>query len=189
LSPAAPAATRPQAGGDLLALVAADLQGCRMERRSGLLAVVTPPGAAAFDLEIRVERRKLMTLQVSVVHVRGPTTAAHGRIVLRHTGQLRRTGLAATVKGPTCERTRAFSEQLLADGALERASLPLDFTSFTVAPHDGRWRASLELMGGSHVRLVLPPTRSYVRLAADQRDALLATTAVLRRRLDEVTSP
>jgi hypothetical protein len=38
-------------------------------------------------------------------------------------------------------------------------------------------------MGGSHVRTTLPPSARYVRLHPDQRDALLATVAVLQRRL------
>lgn len=188
MTSSAPAPPQPQSRGDLLALVAADLSGCQVERRTGMRAVVAPAGGPAFELEIRVDRRKLMTLQISVVHVLGPATSARGRIVLRHTGQLRRTGLTTTVKGESCARTCAMAE-LLTDGELERVSLPLDFTSFTVGPHEGRWRASLELMGGSHVKMVLPPTRNYVRLAADQRDALLATTAVLRRLLDQATPP
>jgi hypothetical protein len=170
-------------GTDLLTLVGGDLTGCRLERRSGVHAVVTPPAGAPFDLEVRTDRRRLMTLLSSAVSVGGAPTGSRARVVLRHTGRVRRTGLEARIHGADDGEAAALRDRLLAEGELEAASIALDFTSFVVAPSGGRWRATLELMGGSHVRMMLPPTRSYVRLAADQRDALLATVAVLQRRL------
>jgi hypothetical protein len=188
---------------DLLAHVAADLTGCEVVRGDRGSAVVTPAdGRPAFRLEVRSERRRLLHLQTLLVHVDGPHVAATevsaadvagaATLVFHHTGQLRRTGLTATIRsagrgrrwsGVVPPAVAAVRDRLLADGALEAASLTLDFTRFEVAVVDGRWRATLELMGASHVRTTLPPSARYVRLHPDQRDALLATVAVLHARL------
>jgi hypothetical protein len=123
-------------------------------------------------------------------------TATTARLVFHHTGQVRRTGLTAVVRpvgrrrrwsGETPPPVAAMRDRLLADGELERVSLPLDFTHFEVAVVDGAWRATLELMGASHIRTTLPPSSRYVRLHPDQRDALLATVAVLHARLPGTT--
>jgi hypothetical protein len=190
---------------DLIAHVAADLTGCEVARGAPGTAVVTPrDGTPPFRLAVRSERRRLLHLQTLLVHVDGPGVAGPGgpgpsdggattaRLVFHHTGQVRRTGLTAVVR-PVGRRRRwsreappavaAVRDRLLADGELERASLPLDFTHFEVAVVDGAWRATLELMGASHVRTTLPPSSRYVRLHPDQRDALLATVAVLHARL------
>lgn len=188
---------------DLLSHVAADLTGCEVVRGAPGSATVVPPGGRpAFRLAVRSERRRLLHLQTLLVHVDGPAleadvTAARdapaARLVLHHTGQLRRTGLTVTVRptgrgrrrsgAPPPPAVAALRDRLLAGGELEAASLPLDFTRFEVAVVDGRWRATLELMGASHVRTTLPPSARYVRLHPDQRDALLATVAVLHPRL------
>jgi hypothetical protein len=137
-----------------------------------------------FLLEVRVERRRLLTLQTSVASVVGPPTdaGAGSRIVLHHQGQLRRQGLQGKVTGDGAEG-QAVLDGLLADDELRDASLPLDFTRFVVAPVGGRWQASLELMGGSHVRTTLPPSSRYVGLPTEQLRALVTTIAVLRRRM------
>lgn len=180
---------------DLIAHVAADLTGCEVERGATGTAVVTPAdGTAAFQLSVRSERRRLLHLQTLLVHVDGPSSPAEAaaKLVFHHTGQVRRTGLAASVRpvgrgrrwsGAVPPEVATVRDRLLVDGALEAASLPLDFTSFEVAVVDGAWRATLELMGASHVRTTLPPSARYVRLHPDQRDALLATVAVLHARL------
>jgi hypothetical protein len=180
---------------DLIAHVAADLTGCEVDRGAPGTAVVTPRDAIPpFRLAVRSERRRLLHLQTLLVHVDGPSSPAdeQAMLVFHHTGQVRRTGLAATVR-PVGRRRRpsgevppsvaAVRDRLLSDGELEAASLTLDFTSFEVAVVDGAWRATLELMGGSHVRTTLPPSSRYVRLHPDQRDGLLATVAVLHARL------
>jgi hypothetical protein len=189
---------------DLIAHVAADLTGCEVARGAPGTAVVTPrDGIPPFRLTVRSERRRLLHLQTLLVHIDGPRgdppvegTAACARLVFHHTGQVRRTGLTAAVR-PVGRRRRwsgdvppavaAIRDRLLADGELERVSLPLDFTHFEVAVVDGAWRAALELMGASHVRTTLPPSSRYVRLHPDQRDALLATVAVLHARLPGTT--
>lgn len=177
-----PVRTSPPRGGDLLTLLAADLAGCELRRGSGVTSLVLVGGQPRFLLETRVERRRLLTLQTTVATVVGPATSADDRLVLRHRGQLRRTGLHGEVAGDAGEG-RAVLERLLGDDELRDASLELDFTRFVVAPVDGHWRASLELMGGSHVRTTLPPTSRYVGLPTEQLRALVTTIAVLRRRL------
>lgn len=172
----------PPRGGDLLTLVAADLAGCELRRGSGDTSLVLVEEQPRFLLETRVERRRLLVLQTSVAVVVGPATGADARLALHHRGQLRRTGLHGEVTGDAGEG-RAMLERLLGDDELRDASLELDFTRFVVAPVDGHWRASLELMGGSHVRTTFPPSSRYVGLPTEQLRALVATIAVLRRRL------
>jgi hypothetical protein len=170
---------------DLLTHVAADLGDCEVRRRSDGGAQVTAADGTTFDLEVRVERRKLMVLEESCAVVAGPEVVGHGRgrIVLHHTGQIRRRGLAARIRGEADDEVVALRDRLLGGGALEAASLPLDVTRFQVGASRGRWRAELLLMGGSHVRTRLPPGGSYVRLAPDQVSALLATVQALQELL------
>lgn len=169
---------------DLIAHVEVDLTGCRIVRCSPGVAIVTPPSGPAFEVEERRERRRLIDLRILAVHVHGPgTDAADAAVVFHHSGQLRRTGLVARLKGRDADAAAAMRDRLTGDGALEAASLVLDFTRFEVRPHDGAWRATLELMGASHVRTTFPPSSKYVRLDPQQRAALLATVAVLHDRL------
>jgi hypothetical protein len=178
---------------DLLAHVAADLRGCDVVRTGASTASVHPARGAVFRIQVREERRRLLQLQTLRVHVDGSPVAQPdpATLVFHHTGQVRRTGLTASVRPEGRGRSRgappaalvALRERLLADGELEAASLALDFTAFEVRVVDGHWRATLELMGGSHVRTTLPPTARYVRLTPDQVTALLATVDVLDARL------
>jgi hypothetical protein len=173
----------PTRGGDLLTLLAADLPGCELVRTEAATAVAHVDGQPRFLVEQRLEKRKLLTLRTAVVHVLGPVASRPGRLELRHTGQVRRTGLEARVRAGDGATLRGLGDRLLADGELTDASLELDFTRFVVEVVEGRWRASLELMGGSHVRTTLPPSGRYVKLPADQIRPLVRTVAVLRRRL------
>jgi len=163
--------------------VAGDLAGCRLHPSGPQLALVEVAGVPSCWWQVRHDRRRLLHVQVSTFHLDGPPSTADVRVEFRHSGHVRRTGLTARVRGRDEQAGRQVRDRLLEDGELKAASLPLDFTSFTVAPHEGRWRASLALMGGSYVRTVFPPSGSYVRLAADQTAALLATVRVLHRRL------
>jgi hypothetical protein len=173
----------PPRGGDLLALLDADLPGCELTRIDALTAVVCVDDRPRFLLEQRVEKRKLLTLRTALFHVLGPAATVEGRLELRHTGQVRRTGLEARIRAGDELEMRVLRDQLLADGELADVCLELDFTRFVVEVVEGRWRASLELMGGSHVRTTLPPSSRYVKLPTDQVRPLVRTIAVLRRRL------
>jgi hypothetical protein len=181
---------------DLLALVEVDLRPCRLQRRDDTAALVTAPDGTAFDLTVEIDRRKLMALQEVTAHVTGPVVTGHGAasLILHHTGQVRRTGLTGRVRGGADDQATALRDRLVGDVELQEACLPLDVTRFRVVPVDGRWQAQLRLLGGSHVRTRIPPGGSYVRLATDQRDALLATVRALYRVLpgvapEPVTSP
>lgn len=178
-----PAGTGPSPrAGDLLTLIAGDLHPCRLERRSDTAAVVTAPDGSSFELSVRIERRKLMTLQETAAHVAGaPTSVTEpAAIELRHTGQLRRTGMTARVRGSSEPEVAELRDRLLASERLRAGCLPLDFTGFVVLVRDGRWSADIRLMGASHVRTRIPPGGSYVRFSRDQLDALLETIAALR---------
>ncbi|MFA9447011.1 DUF3156 family protein [Egicoccus sp. AB-alg6-2] len=175
--------TRP----DLLERVAGDLTGCRLHPVGRERALLETPDGAQCWWRVRDDRRRLLSLQSSRFELDGPSTGAEVRIELRHTGNLRRTGVRGTVKGRDELAGISMRDQLLADGELQAACMALDFTAFTIAPAEGRWRAEIELMGGSHVRTRLPPASNYVRLAEDQVAALLATVAVLHRRLPAAT--
>jgi hypothetical protein len=168
---------------NLLDRVAGDLDGCRLHPVDAGTALLEDADGPRCWWTVRVDRRRLLVMHNSVFHLDGPATAADAEVVIEHTGNLRRTGLRGRVRGRDRNVGDMMREQLLADGELEAACLPLDFTRFTVRPVDGRWRAELELMGGAYVRTKLPPSTAYVRLAADQVAALLATVAVLHRRL------
>jgi hypothetical protein len=180
-----------RSGSDLLALVAHDLRPCRVERRGGTAALVTAADGTSFDVTVHIERRKLLTLQELTAHVHGPASSAPEgeRLLFHHTGQVRRTGLAAKSPRDADAETVALRDRLLADEGLREACLPLDVTRFTVAVTDGRWRADLRLMGGSHVHTRFPPGGSYVRLATDQVEALIATVRALDRVLPGVAPP
>lgn len=181
-----PPATPPRGGraADLLSHVQADLVGCELTRGAAGTAVVRPPTGPSFEIEVRREKRRLIDLHVLAVHVHGPVTELReAAIVLHHRGQIRRTGLAGRVRGGDTVAVTAFRDELMAGGALERASLPLDFTSFELRANHGAWRATLELMGASYVRTTFPPSARYVGLDAEQLAALLATVRVLHARL------
>ncbi|GGI09335.1 DUF3156 family protein [Egicoccus halophilus] len=171
------------AAGGLQARVAADLDGFAFVPVGPDRALVSVGGTPRCWWEQHGERRRLLRLETSRFVLDGPCTDAQGRLRLQHTGSVRRTGLRLRVEGPDRHRAQEIGDRLLADGELARASLPLDFTAFTVSPGGGRWRVAIELMGGSFVRTTLPPSSSYVRLAADQVAALMATVGVLHRRL------
>jgi hypothetical protein len=62
--------------------------------------------------------------------------------------------------------------------------MTLDFTRFELVRADGQWSSTIDLMGASYVSLALPPMRSYLRLHADQRQALVETLTALNSLLE-----
>jgi hypothetical protein len=186
---------------DLLSHLAGDLEGCDLVRTAGDAAIVTPPpGTPSFVLQVVTDRRRLLQLTTTVVVLEGVVPAdlapaghldttdaevAGEHLLLRHTGQLRRTGIEVVARAggrfaratatPHDPVLRAIAQRLRDDADLREALLPLDTTRAELRRVGERgWRLELELMGGSHVRTTLPPSQAYVRLAVDQRDALLA---------------
>ncbi|SCK16545.1 DUF3156 family protein [Vogesella sp. LIG4] len=96
-----------------------------------------------------------------------------GRIVIRHTGALRRQGIACQVTGADDGSLAAIAHRLQDDAALQAALLPLDFRRCELRLEDGRWQLCIEHFGASEVVSNFPPMRRYIRLIAPQRQALL----------------
>lgn len=96
-----------------------------------------------------------------------------GRIVIRHTGALRRQGIACQVAGPDDGSLAAIARRLQHDAALQAALLPLDFRRCELRLEDGSWQLCIEHFGASEVVTNVPPLRRYIRLIAPQRQALL----------------
>lgn len=82
------------------------------------------------------------------------------------------------------ESTRRLAGLIADDETFTVSAMALDFTRFEVDRSGGGWLATVELMGASFVSLALPPMRSYVRLYADQRRALVDTLGVLATHLE-----
>nr|MDP9495756.1 DUF3156 family protein [Actinomycetota bacterium] len=82
------------------------------------------------------------------------------------------------------ETIRRLAEKIATAESFTSAAMVLDFTRFDVDRADGEWTTTVELMGASYVSLALPPMRSYVRLHADQRQALVESLTALNTRLE-----
>ncbi len=103
-----------------------------------------------------------------------------GQILVRHTGTLRRDGLAylpAPRMAATCEPLRL---RLQADERLSAALMPLDFTQCRIVAQRHAMELRLRHFAASEVVGQLPRFRRYVPLHAAQRDALLATFRAFR---------
>jgi Protein of unknown function (DUF3156) len=177
-----PRPPRSYKAGRLLGLVEADLPGLRMETAAPGHATFTgESGQPVFDVVERVERRFLGSSEIARFIILSPADPAPPmRLEVRHTGKLKRSGVAVRpVTGG--ERAAAAATALAGDRAFRAAVFPLDFTFFEVEGGDQGWAATIELMGATYVSIALPPMRNYVHLYPDQRDALLSTVAAWRR--------
>ena len=126
----------------------------------------------------RVEAHLLMHIVTCEFQLQLP--APHGREVsleLRHTGALRRTGLACVYRKGDRARFAQLRDRLLQQAALVAALMPLDFKRLTLAWRDGRWWLTLEHMGGSEVVNRLPAFRRYIPISPPQRAHLMASLA------------
>lgn len=173
-----PASYRP---GRLLGHIDRDLPDHRMEPITAHAARFTPVVTGpVLVVSERPESHPLMGVTAGEfrVDLGGPTGDA--RIRLRHTGALRRSGVAGDVRRGGAD-AEAFLARVLGDAGFLAAVMPLDFTELTLRQDADGWHAVATLMGASEVAMRLPPTRSYVRLSADQRDALVATFTALAR--------
>lgn len=133
------------------------------------------------EVTSRIEKRFLGRTEIAVFEADlGVTLPEEWIIEVRHTGGLRRSGVAAIplVGG---DPARRVAEALAADSELSRALLPLDFTRFEILGDQARCRARVELMGATQVAIALPPIRSYIHLYPDQREAMLAGLERVRR--------
>jgi hypothetical protein len=160
---------------NLVDLVAADLPGYR--RQSALQGAVRfDPEGGGMPLEVtqEVERRFLGRTTVARFHATYQRPAEECRLVIRHQGFRRRTGIEVfVVEGGAS--AAAIARKLEDDQDLIEAIVPLDFKRFELSSDGERWKTSVELVGASLVAIALPPIRSYVRLYPDQRSALIST--------------
>jgi hypothetical protein len=127
----------------------------------------------------RVDRRFLGHTEIAQFRiVSAAADTGNARLSIRHTGKLRRQGVGVEVSIGD-ESTRLLAKSIGDDHAFTSAAMNLDFTRFELARVDRQWSSTVELMGASYVSLALPPMRSYVRLHADQRQALVETLTAL----------
>lgn len=167
--------------GRLLGHIDRDLPDHRMERIAANAARFTPVVTGpVLVVKERTERHPLMGVTAGEFQVDLAGPPGDAIIRLRHTGALRRSGLAGDVRRGGAD-AGALLARALGDDRLVAAVMPLDFTELTLRQDAGGWHALATLMGASEVAMRLPPTRSYVRLSADQRDALVATFSALAR--------
>ncbi|WP_293935264.1 DUF3156 family protein [Iodobacter sp.] len=102
-----------------------------------------------------------------------PDVIKTGRIVIRHTGNLRRLGTVCLVVGRDDGSLAAIARQLQHDKALQAALLPLDFRRCELRYEDEGWQFCIEHFGASEVVSRMPPLRRYIRLITEQRQVLL----------------
>lgn len=156
----------------------------------GLEFATVQPGAGEFrcaddGLTFQVQEHLDARLLLQIVSVdfilRMPNVDGYeGQILVRHTGALRRVGLAylpAPRSAPSCEPLRL---RLQADAALRTALMPLDFTHCRIDAQKHAIELRLRHFAASEVVGQLPRFRRYVPLHAAQRDALLATFRAFR---------
>ncbi|GLO13533.1 hypothetical protein PPUJ20028_21140 [Pseudomonas putida] len=96
---------------------------------------------------------------------------------LRHTGALRRTGLACVYRKGDRARFAQVRDRLLQQAALLAALMPLDFKRLILVCRDGQWQLALEHMGGSEVVNRMPAFRRYISISPQQRAHLMASLA------------
>lgn len=133
----------------------------------------------------RVDRRFLGHTEIAQFRiVSAAADTGNARLSIRHTGKLSRQGVEVEVSSGD-ESTRRLAKGLGEDDAFTSSAMNLDFTRFEVVRDGRRWSSTVELMGASYVSLALPPMRSYVRLHADQRQALVETLTALDAHLKQ----
>lgn len=166
--------------GRLLALVAGDLRGYRLDRIDAGTAFFHPvDGGPVLEVTERVEKRFLGHFETARFEVRAPARGwGEARLQARHTGRIKREGVTFDLIAGN-SAAADLGRALESDAAFTAAVLPLDFTRFDVELSAGHCVATVELMGASFVSLALPPMRSYVRLHPDQRQALVASLSAL----------
>jgi hypothetical protein len=144
--------------------------------QEGAVARFVPNGSGpVIEVTERVDRRLLGHNEIARFHTRVPlSNPVEARLLVRHTGRWSRDGIEARVMegdGPA----RLLAQTLETEPSLVEGALPLDFTRFEVSATGDDCTATIELMGASFVSVALPPMRNYVRLYADQLDALIRT--------------
>lgn len=161
--------------GQLLAHLRRDLSALQCEALDDASARFHDPvRRLSFIVEEEVERHFLMRITMARFTCPVPGSAPGSqRLLLRHTGRFRRTGIECVPAAP----------HISGDTALQAALLPLDFTRCQLLQDEAGWRCQLVHYAASEVAGRLPPLRRYIRLHAAQQQALLDAFAALCRLL------
>ncbi len=176
LAPRAPSGYRP---GATLACLARNLGPLDMPRSSPTAGVIHGPAQGwCAEVHERVEAHLLMHIVTCEFQLQLPALPGGDvRLEVRHTGALRRTGLACVYRKGDQARFAQLRERLLGHEGLLAALMPLDFKRLTLACRDGQWRLTLEHMGGSEVVNRMPAFRRYIAISPQQRAHLMACLA------------
>jgi hypothetical protein len=134
----------------------------------------------------RVERHFLMHIVALEFVLNVPSVALPGgRIEVRNTGLLFRTGIACTVPGKQRAPLQAVTQRIEADRMLQRALMSLNFRRCALVGGEEGWSVLLEPYGASEVVNRRPSFRRYIRLGKEQTDALVMALTAFRRILGE----
>ena len=172
LAPRAPSGYRP---GATLACLARNLG-----QQNLVAAGVIHDPAQGWQARVyeRVEAHLLMHIVTCEFQLQLPAPqGGEVSLELRHTGALRRTGLACVYRKGDRARFARLRDRLLQQAALVAALMPLDFKRLTLAWRDGQWLLTLEHMGGSEVVNRMPAFRRYIPISPQQRAHLMASLA------------
>ena len=142
----------------------------------------TTDGGLECAVRERVERHFLMHIVALEFEMNVPAAALPGgRIEVRNTGILFRTGIACTVPGKQRTALQAVTERIEADQALHRALMNLNFRHCTLVGSAEGWSVRLEPYGASEVVNRRPAFRRYIRLGREQADALVTALGAFSR--------
>jgi Protein of unknown function (DUF3156) len=174
--------------GVTLAHVVAELRGTLALTTAAASGAVlrTTDGGLECAVRERVERHFLMHIVALEFELAVPAAAVpEGRIEVRDTGLLFRTGIACAVPGRQRAALQAVTDRIEADRMLQRALMSLNFRRCTLVAGEEGWTVLLEPYGASEVVSRRPSFRRYIRLGKEQADALVMALTSFQRILGE----
>ncbi|OBZ23021.1 hypothetical protein BS643_02365 [Pseudomonas protegens] len=143
-----------------------------------------PQNGLRFEVQERAQAQFLMHIVACEWRLPVPCdTARQARIRLRHTGTIRRQGVAARLLTGEDAEWAPLLQRLCSDQRLLEHLLPLDFKHLELRRDAQGWQVHLEHFGASEVVNRLPGFRRYIRLSAEQRAALLGSFTELYKLL------
>lgn len=175
----APSGYRP---GATLALVRRNLGGLAFEALEPGRGRFTLEGGLSFQARERTQSELLMHLVLTEFELRVPTRSEGVAVIdLRHTGAIRRQGLACVRRHGNAPGLAGVIAALEGDEALRAALMPLDFKRLRIERDGDHWQVRLEHMGASEVVNRMPAFRRYIRLDDAQQAHLLNALPALAR--------
>ncbi|WP_256657872.1 DUF3156 family protein [Pseudomonas sp. 2FG] len=159
---------------DLAPLVFEPLEGGRAH-------VSTPDGGLGFDVRELPQSQFLMHIVATEFSFHAPgLSPGAAKIDLRHTGTIRRQGIACRLRSGEGVELASLIGRLQGDAELLTALMPLDFRRLQLERGEAGWTVRLEHIGASEVVNRMPSFRRYIRLTAEQRAHLLKAFSELR---------